>query len=98
MRTRGRYLCFRDAVVLAPWRVLAERVPVPVLEVREPDLRRDLPLVVVDPVPGELAGAEHLEARRAVGPDGERDGGPDSGGAELQERRVLHPAGRGQAG
>ena len=53
---------------------------------------------VVDPVTGELARAEDLEGRRAVGPDGEGEGRPDGGSAELQERRVLHPPGGGQAG
>ena len=49
---------------VAPRRVLAERVAVPVLEVGEPDLGRELAVGVVDPVPRELARAEHLEARR----------------------------------
>ena len=61
---------------VAPRRVLAERVAVPLLEVGEADLGRELAVGVVDPVPGELARAEHLEARRAVGADGERERGP----------------------
>src|SRR5713101_6407250 len=85
-------------VALAPGRVLPERVPVPLLEVGQADLGRDLAVTVVDPVAGELAGAEDFEARGAVGPDGQREGGPDGGGPELHERRVLHPAGRREAG
>ncbi len=88
----------RLGVLIAPRRVLAERVAVPLLEVGEADLGRELLLVVVHPVPRELARPEHLEARRAVGADGERERGPHRGRAELHERRVLHPPGRGEAG
>ena len=54
----------RGRVLVAPRRVLAERVPVPLLEVGEARLRRELALAVVHPVPREGARARATSTRR----------------------------------
>ncbi len=90
-RERGRLL-------VAPRRMLPERVPVPGLELDEAGLLDQLPVTVVDPVAGERAAAGQLPVARAVGVDGELERGPRGGRLDLHERRVRDPAGRGRTG
>ena len=57
----------RGRVLVAPRRVLAERVAVPFLEVGEAGLGGELAFVVVDPVAGERARAASVALVPAVG-------------------------------
>ena len=85
-------------VLVAPRGVPAERLAVPVLEVGEPRLGRQVAVAVVEPVPREPAGPEDLELRWAVGVEGQAQGGPDQGGLPLDERLAADPAGGGESG
>jgi hypothetical protein len=54
--------------------------------------------VVVDPVPRERAGPDHLEVGAAVGVDGQCQGRPHCWRGQLHERCAAYQMGRGHAG
>ena len=64
----------RRRVLVAPRRVLAEGLAVPLLEVDHAGLGDDLAAVVVEPVAGERAGADQLGLGPAVGVERELRG------------------------
>src|SRR5205807_8961838 len=83
----------RRGILSAPRRALAEDVAGPTLEVGDRDLVRQAARVVIDPVPREGTGADHLGLGRAVGLDRERKAGPNEGWHDLHEWGTVELAG-----
>ena len=88
----------RGRVLVAPRRVLAECVAVPVLEVGEAGLRRELARVVVDPVTGERARARHREFAASVRVHDHFERRPHERRLELHERRMVDATGGRERG
>ena len=88
----------RGGVLVAPRRVLAERLAVPLAEVRQPGLAGQLAPVVVNPVPREHARALDVELRASVGVQGEVQRRPHGRRLPLHVRRVRDPARRRHSG
>src|SRR5579872_3743651 len=74
----------------APGALLAERPPVPPLEVDEPALCTQLAGVVVDPVPGKGAGTLEAPLDPAIRVQGQLQRRPGERGAVLDEGRPPH--------
>ena len=75
----------------APGRVVAVRLPIPLLEVDGARLLDKVPVVVVDPVPWERARADDLVEGRSVRSDRQREGGPGGRGLDAEERPAADP-------
>src|SRR6185312_14062284 len=88
----------RLRIFVAPRRVLAVGLAVPVLEVDRSRLLGELALSVVDEVPGKRAGSYELVLRGTIRPDRERQGRPGRGRVDTHERTALDPPGGGKAG
>ena len=79
----------RRRILVAPRRVLVERLAEPLLEVDDAGLRHEVPVVVVDPVPRERAGADELALRRAVDVDRQLQRRPRRRRLPLHEGRLA---------
>ena len=85
-------------ILVAPGRVAAERHPGPVGVVGQARLVRQAAVGVVDPVPGEPAGAGDRVLGPAVGVQGQRQRGPYQWRLPLDEGPPPHRPGRGDGG
>src|SRR5205809_140747 len=70
--------------MVAPWRVLAERIVEPGLEVDGPRLRYELARVVVDPVTWKRTRANEVVGRRPVRIDRQGQGRPGDRRPDLE--------------